>query len=102
MAFKKTLEDFVCEHCGAIVHGNGYTNHCPKCLWSKHVDLSPGDRAAVCGGMMEPILLEGTTDHYRIVHKCTVCGEQRSIKTAQNDDPAALIELSRKRGIMES
>ena len=26
--------------------GNGYTNHCPKCLWSKHVDINPGDRGA--------------------------------------------------------
>ena len=50
--FIKVKEDFVCEHCGAEVKGDGYTNHCPKCLWSKHVDVHPGDRAAECGGMM--------------------------------------------------
>lgn len=24
----------MCEHCSAEVLGTGYTNHCPKCLWS--------------------------------------------------------------------
>jgi hypothetical protein len=53
--FTKTVEDFVCEHCGEKVVGDGYTNHCPKCLWSKHVDINPGDRASECQGMMKPI-----------------------------------------------
>ncbi|MFA6992594.1 MAG: RNHCP domain-containing protein, partial [Candidatus Gracilibacteria bacterium] len=38
--FSRTIEDFVCEKCGAKVKGDGYTNHCPKCLWSKHVDIN--------------------------------------------------------------
>lgn len=42
--FTKTVEDFICAHCGTHVRGNGYTNHCPECLWSKHVDNNPGDR----------------------------------------------------------
>ena len=53
--FQKNVEDFVCGNCGGEVVGNGYTNHCPKCLWSKHVDINPGDRAEKCGGMMKPI-----------------------------------------------
>jgi Zn finger protein HypA/HybF involved in hydrogenase expression len=48
--FKRTIEDFTCEHCGEQVTGNGFTNHCPQCLWSKHVDIDPGDRLALCGG----------------------------------------------------
>ena len=56
--FNRRIEDFTCEHCGTEVHGNGYTNHCPNCLWSKHVDINPGDRAADCGGLMEPIAVE--------------------------------------------
>ncbi|MBR6751902.1 MAG: RNHCP domain-containing protein, partial [Alphaproteobacteria bacterium] len=42
--FVKRVENFTCAHCGAEVFGNGYTNHCPKCLWSRHVDNNPGDR----------------------------------------------------------
>ena len=49
--FIRKTEDFICEHCGREVRGNGYTNHCPYCLWSKHVDINPGDRAAGCGGL---------------------------------------------------
>ena len=55
MTFIRKTEDFICENCGAVVVGNGYTNHCPVCLYSKHVDRSPGDRAAGCGGLMEPV-----------------------------------------------
>lgn len=94
MAFVKKVEDFTCEHCGAEVHGTGYTNHCPRCLWSKHVDTTPGDRAESCGGMMRPIALEGTTPHYRIVHKCMRCGAIRRVDVAATDDPAALIALA--------
>ena len=53
--FIKNIEDFTCEHCGAPVKGTGYTNHCPKCLWSKHEDVNPGDRASDCHGLMKPI-----------------------------------------------
>ena len=53
--FARTVEDFVCEKCGTQVEGDGYTNHCPHCLWSRHVDVNPGDRKATCKGMMEPV-----------------------------------------------
>ncbi|MEK7158524.1 MAG: RNHCP domain-containing protein, partial [Patescibacteria group bacterium] len=43
--FQRRVEDFTCESCGAQVTGDGYTNHCPQCLVSKHVDVYPGDRA---------------------------------------------------------
>lgn len=94
MTFIKKIEDFACEHCGAEVRGTGYTNHCPRCLWSKHVDIEPGDRRESCGGMMAPIALEGTTPHYRIVHRCKKCGVERRVSVADNDDPTALIALS--------
>jgi hypothetical protein len=97
MTFIKKVEDFVCEHCATVVHGNGFTNHCPKCLWSKHVDTSPGDRAAACGGMMEPVALEGSTPNYRLVHKCTLCGKEMRVNTSVEDDPEALLALARKR-----
>lgn len=90
MAFIRKVEDFVCSNCGHAVSGSGYTNHCPKCLWSKHVDKDPGDRAEECGGMMEPIGLEGSTSEYRIVHCCEKCGAIRRVNASQADDPAAI------------
>ena len=94
MAFVKNIEDFACGHCKLNVSGSGYTNHCPKCLWSKHVDIEPGDRAEPCGGMMEPISLEGTTPKYRIVHTCQKCGAIRRVKIANADDADAIVTLS--------
>ena len=94
MGFKKTVEDFTCAHCGANVVGNGYTNHCPKCLWSKHVDVKPGDRAAICGGMMEPTSLEGTTPNYRIIHVCQKCGFSHPNALDENDDPQAILAIA--------
>lgn len=94
MAFIRQVEDFTCEHCGLAVRGSGYTNHCPRCLWSKHVDREPGDRAETCGGMMEPIALEGSSPDYRIVHACERCGARRIVDAARDDDPAALLALA--------
>ena len=96
MSFKKTTEDFVCEHCGHSVQGDGYTNHCPKCLWSKHVDVEPGDRAAMCGGEMEPIALEGASPSYRIVHRCLQCDIERRNIVSENDNGDALVAVAGK------
>lgn len=97
MTFTRTIEDFTCEHCGAPVKGSGYTNHCPKCLWGKHVDVNPGDRAESCKGMMEPIAIEGGVDAYRIIHRCTKCGVERPIGVAADDDKEALLQVAQKR-----
>ena len=91
--FQRRIEDFVCEHCGTHVKGNGYTNHCPRCLWSKHVDVMPGDRAEGCGGMMKPTAVEGTTPHYRIVHTCERCGTVRRVDVAKHDSDESLLAL---------
>ncbi len=97
--FQKKVEDFDCEHCGAKVVGTGYTNHCPVCLWSKHVDVHPGDRAEACSGMMRPINVEGTTPHYRIVHSCIRCGEVRRVDVSEKDSPEAIIALARSASV---
>ncbi len=94
--FQRRVEDFVCEHCGAAIIGSGYTNHCPRCLWSKHVDVNPGDRAAACGGLMEPVALEGSSPAYTVVHRCVKCGEKRRNRAEQNDDAASLVALAGK------
>lgn len=50
---------FNCKSCGARVElsgaGSAHRNHCPYCLCSLHLDSEPGDRAADCGGIMEPV-----------------------------------------------
>ncbi|RJQ30697.1 RNHCP domain-containing protein [Candidatus Parcubacteria bacterium] len=84
--FKRTIEDFTCENCGAEVSGNGYTNHCPKCLWSKHVDIHPGDRLADCGGLMKPAASEVRGGVCHIFHKCVKCGYEKKNRTSPKDN----------------
>lgn len=94
-SFTRRVENFTCAHCGARVVGNGFTNHCPRCLWSRHVDINPGDRASTCGGMMRPISVESCGDGFKITHKCEICGYVRPQHSAPDDDIDAIIAVSR-------
>ncbi len=84
--FQRTIEDFVCGNCGEEVEGSGYTNHCPNCLWSKHVDINPGDRANPCGGLMKPIDAYFQSQQWYLIHQCQKCGEKSKIKVAKEDN----------------
>lgn len=92
--FIRKTEDFTCEKCGFAVQGNGYTNHCPECLWSKHVDVFPGDRAEECQGMMEPIGVEIKNQEYSILHKCVKCGLEKPNKAVPEDNFQMLVQVS--------
>ncbi|NTV44587.1 MAG: RNHCP domain-containing protein [Candidatus Yonathbacteria bacterium] len=91
--FQRMKEDFICAQCGARVSGDGYTNHCPVCLWSKHVDVYPGDRASSCGGLMCPETMFVTGSERTITHRCVVCGHKKNNRVASNDNEDALIAL---------
>lgn len=95
-------EEFICENCGKHVPKLGYScrNHCPYCLYSKHVDVNPGDRKEECQGLLEPIGLEsGSKKGYSIIFRCKKCGKLRKNKIAEDDDMEKIIELSTKHEI---
>jgi hypothetical protein len=94
--FQKKVEDFVCEHCKAEVKGNGFTNHCPQCLWSKHVDNNPGDREAGCQGMMEPIYCVQEKDLFILTNKCIKCGLEKRNRLVANDNVDLAFEIVKK------
>lgn len=83
--FQRRIEDFTCEQCGERVTGDGYTNHCPHCLWSRHVDNQPGDREAECGGMMEPVQLLHVGGRLQLRHRCVRCGVERVNRVSTHD-----------------
>ena len=91
-------EGFTCDNCGRKVTAlpkGSYRNHCPYCLYSKHVDVViPGDRESDCRGLMEPrgIVLSGKG--YVLIHHCLECGKVANNKTAPDDDFEKLLELS--------
>ena len=90
------ITKYICEHCNKEVKPLGYTSrdHCPYCLYSKHVDINPGDRMNECKGLMEPIGIEQTNKRMKIVYKCKKCGEIHRNITANDDNMDLIIELS--------
>jgi hypothetical protein len=101
--------DFKCAHCGVIVcaehllSGVNNRNHCPYCLWSRHLDLyAAGDRLSACKGPMRPVGL--TVKHTRnkyaagggelmLVHECVECGRLSINRIAADDDAPNLFEV---------
>ncbi|MGE5298355.1 MAG: RNHCP domain-containing protein [Acidobacteriaceae bacterium] len=92
--FQKKIEDFACLNCQAIVHGSGFTNHCPKCLYSRHVDVNPGDRKETCMGMMEPVAVENDHGSYVIVHKCLKCKAVKKNQSNKDDNYELIVKLA--------
>lgn len=97
-------EPFRCANCGAAVpeHGRTARNHCPRCLYSLHVDVIPGDRAAECGGLMEPTGVRITAGEVVLRHRCRRCGAERSVRSVADgdvpDDWAVIVALSARGG----
>jgi len=93
--FQRTKEDFICKWCGFFVRGSGYTNHCPQCLRSKHVDMNPGDRKAQCQGSMDPVGVEFNGGEYTILlHRCVSCSFEKRNKMAKDDNFDVVLQLS--------
>lgn len=91
---RKVVENFTCEVCKERVVGDGYTDHCPKCLFGKHVDYEvPGDRVSDCGGLMEPKEVIYEKGEYKIFYKCTKCRHDFWVKAGKGDDKEKLSEL---------
>lgn len=90
-------ENFVCENCGKTVDRLYYTarDHCPFCLYSKHVDLLPGDRRNTCLGLLEPVGIEKFKDTYKILYTCTRCRASHKNVMARDDNMDLIIELSK-------
>ena len=109
MSFKK-VKGFECIHCHRWVPfdkfiGTHFRNHCPHCLWSKHVDeKKSGDRQTFCRGDMEPIGLtfkkEGFDKYGKsrqgelmVIHQCQDCGQISINRLAADDDPQIVLKI---------
>ena len=90
---------FVCKGCGRTVvtagAGSAHRNHCPYCLTSQHLDITPGDRAADCGGAMEAITVwVRKNGEWAIIHRCRICGALSSNRIAADDNPVKLMSIA--------
>jgi ribosome biogenesis GTPase len=97
----RSSEGFICRRCKRDVPAESYgtrqRNHCPACLWSLHVDETPGDRRCPCHSLMEPIGVWVKRDgEWAIIHRCTACGALRANRIAGDDSPWAMMSLAAK------
>lgn len=94
-------EGFKCLNCQKKIlplkSGGKYRNHCPFCLFSRHVDGSvPGDRKSLCKGLMKPVsVFTKKTGEYVLVNQCKKCGFIRYNRIAGDDDFEIVLKLSK-------
>ena len=75
--------------------GTQHRNHCPNCLTSLHLDNEPGDRAADCGGHMEPVAVwVRKGGEWAMIHRCGLCGKLTSNRIAADDNPMLLMIIA--------
>lgn len=92
-------DTFRCRHCktlvGPVPYGGKQRNHCPYCLYSRHVDgRRPGDRAGECGGSMAPIAVFARPNGEEvIIHRCLSCAFERYNRVAADDDGELVARL---------
>lgn len=102
--------DFRCAHCNNhvsaahMLSGVNNRNHCPYCLWSRHLDLYvAGDRLSACKGQMKPIglTMKKSRNKYQIksrgelmlIHECVECGSLSINRIAADDDSDSVMDV---------
>ena len=84
-------ENFICENCWFDVKkDNNWSvrNHCPNCLYSKHLDKNfPWDRKSDCFWLMKAIWIDYKKNKwFMIKHKCLKCWKEILNKLASDDN----------------
>lgn len=108
---RRSSEDvFICRQCQAdvytqpLISGVKNRNHCPYCLWSRHVDhIQPGDRMSACKAIMQPIGLTMKRGHNKyggrtfgelmLIHRCSECGKLSINRIAADDQIERLMDI---------
>lgn len=108
--FTDPFGDFKCLHCRTIISADPFLsgvhnrNHCPYCLWSRHVDLrEAGDRLCACKAPMQPVglALKRANKKYggekqgelMLIHRCTECDKRSINRIAADDAPGSILEV---------
>jgi RNHCP domain len=102
--------DFKCIYCRnaisaeVLLAGVNNRNHCPYCLWSRHMDLfQAGDRLSACKAPMRPVGLTMKRSRKKyatlavgelmLVHQCSACERISINRIAADDDAQAILDV---------
>ncbi len=94
--FVKNDNEFICVNCNNKVEKLKYTSrdHCNHCLYSIHVDITPGDRANSCKGLLVPInVIETPKKGKVIIYRCNKCGQEVRNIVALDDSKDAIYKV---------
>lgn len=102
MWFKMINESFICENCKSEIEKHpewSARNHCPFCLFSKHLDENyPGDRLSKCFWLMEVIWIDKKKNKWWMIkHKCKKCWKEILNKIAPDDDFLRFVKEQNKK-----
>ncbi len=97
--FEKNDKSFICEYCNKEVSKLNYSSrdHCPYCLYSKHVDINPGDRSNECQGLLKPIDIEKYKDTYKIIYQCEKCHQIHKNIIANDDSFDRILNIMKNK-----
>jgi DNA-directed RNA polymerase subunit RPC12/RpoP len=108
---RSSLENpaFRCTRCKAWVEsdpevaGVKHRNHCPYCLYSRHLDRDkPGDRRSDCRAAMRPVGLTLKASHNKygsddgelmLIHHCLGCGALSINRIAADDNAEQILAV---------
>jgi len=111
-------DGFRCLSCGNYVlrdplfSGVINRNHCPYCLWSRHLDWKkPGDRMSPCKGKMQPVGLaqkqkrnkySSQIGEMMLIHICEDCGQVSTNRIAADDRDEEIWNVFESSGYLSS
>lgn len=87
-----TIDTFACAWCGLTVSaygpGGARREHCPSCLYARHVSES-------CQGRMSPIAVAvPRAGDWRVIHRCVRCDELTSHPVCGDDNQLVLMRIA--------
>ncbi len=93
--FVKNDNEFDCINCGNHVEKLKYTSrdHCNQCLYSIHIDITPGDRQNTCRGLLVPINVENSKKGEVIIYKCNKCNAIHRNIIADDDNRLEIYKI---------
>ncbi|WP_055481627.1 RNHCP domain-containing protein [Sphaerimonospora mesophila] len=92
-------ETFGCVRCGltvtALDPGGARRNHCPRCLYSRHVRDGVEGGPSECRSGMAPISIAVLRNgDWELIHHCTRCGELTSNPICDDDNQFILMRMA--------
>ena len=108
--YTEIAANYICAHCHGHVSavklfsGVNNRNHCPYCLWSRHMDLfEAGDRLSACKAPMRPLGLTYKPNRNKysaqaigelmLVHQCVDCEAISINRIAADDFPEVILAV---------